>query len=91
MSQQLFRKEVFEAKRTSWLGGISLAQPIRLWFLTLVAVVAALAVALFLAFGTYTRRSTVVGQLVPSRGLATVLAPATGVVSHLDGGQPRYV
>lgn len=91
MSQQLFRKEVFEAKRTSWLGGISLAQPIRLWFLTLVGVVAALAVALFLAFGTYTRRSTVVGQLVPSRGLATVLAPATGVVSHLDASEGQRI
>jgi len=51
--------------------------------LTSAAVIAALAVALFLTFGTYTRRSTVVGQLVPSKGLATVLAPATGVVSRL--------
>jgi len=84
MSQELFRREVLEAKRTSWLGGISLAQPIRLWVLTATAIIAALAVALFLIFGSYTRRSTVVGQLVPSKGLATVLAPATGVISQLD-------
>ncbi|WP_410971330.1 HlyD family efflux transporter periplasmic adaptor subunit, partial [Salmonella sp. SAL04269] len=44
----------------------------------------ALAVVLFLTLGTYTRRSTVVGQLVPSKGLAAVLAPATGVVSHVN-------
>ena len=75
---------MLEAKRTSWLGGISLAQPIRLWVLTATAIIAALAVALFLIFGSYTRRSTVVGQLVPSKGLATVLAPATGVISQLD-------
>ncbi|TWH09279.1 membrane fusion protein, partial [Pseudoxanthomonas taiwanensis J19] len=31
----------------------------------------ALAVILFLLFGTYTRRSPVVGQLVPSAGMAT--------------------
>lgn len=91
MSQQLFRKEVLESKRSGWLGGISLAQPIRLWVLTSAAVVAALSVALFLMFGTYTRRSTVVGQLVPSKGLATVLAPATGVVSRLDVSEGQRI
>ncbi len=84
MSQELFRKEVLEAKRTSWLGGISLAQPVRLWVLTATAVVGALIVVLFLTFGTYTRRSRVVGQLVPSNGLATILAPTTGVVTRVD-------
>ncbi|GHA74990.1 HlyD family secretion protein [Cognatilysobacter bugurensis] len=86
---QLFRKEALEAKRTSWLGGISLAQPVRFWVLTSAAVTVALAVGLFLVLATYTRRSRVVGQLVPSHGLATVLAPATGVVSRLhvpEGG-----
>ena len=73
-----------DAKRSGWLGGISLAQPLHLWWLTLGAALAALVVGLFLTFGTYTRRSTVAGQLVPSMGLATVLAPATGVVGRID-------
>lgn len=84
MSQELFRKEALEARRTQWLGAISLAQPLRLWVLTLGAVLVALTVVLFLILGTYTRRSTVTGQLVPSKGLVTVLAPATGVISQLD-------
>lgn len=84
MSEELFRKEALEARRTQWLGDISLAQPLRLWVLTLAASLVALAVVLFLILGTYTRRSTVTGQLVPSKGLVTVLAPATGVVSQLD-------
>lgn len=91
MSQELFRREVLEAKRTSWLGGISLAQPIRLWVLSSVAIATALAVALFLTLGTYTRRSTVAGQLVPSKGLAAVLAPATGVVSQLNVSEGERV
>jgi len=37
----------------------------------------------FLLFGQYTRRSHVTGQLVPSAGLITVMAPTTGVVSRL--------
>ena len=84
MSTPLFRPEVLAAKRTGWLGGVSLAQPIRLWVLTALAAAAALAVILFLVIGTYTRRSRVVGQLVPVQGMATVLAPATGVVTRVD-------
>ncbi|MBS0214732.1 MAG: HlyD family efflux transporter periplasmic adaptor subunit [Proteobacteria bacterium] len=84
MSQGLFRKEVLDAKRASWLGGISLAQPLSLWVLTVFSAAAASAIILFLILGSYTRRERVTGQLVPSRGLATVLAPATGVVSAVD-------
>lgn len=75
---------MLDAKRTSWLGGVSLAQPMRLWWMTAMATTAAVVVALFLTFGTYTRRSSVVGHLVPAQGLAAVLAPATGVVSRVD-------
>lgn len=84
MTQELFRKEAIEARRTSWLGAISLAQPVRSGVLAVAAAAAALAVGLFLTFGTYTRRSTVAGRLVPTQGLATVLAPATGVVASVD-------
>ncbi len=91
MPEGLFRKEVLEAKRTSWLGGISLAQPPSLWILTGFAAVAALAVVLFLVFGNYTHRERVTGQLVPSRGLATVLAPVAGVVSVMDVSEGVFV
>lgn len=91
MTQPLFRPEVLEAKRGSWLGGISLAQPLRLWVLTLAAVVAAITIILFVTMGTYTRRSTVTGQLVPSQGLAIVLAPATGVIARLDAQEGSRV
>ncbi|HHW4680737.1 MAG TPA: HlyD family efflux transporter periplasmic adaptor subunit, partial [Xylella taiwanensis] len=81
--KDLFRKEILEAKRTSWLGGISLIQPIKAWLLVLASSIMALLVVLFLCLGTYTRRSSVTGQLVPSQGLVTVVAPATGMVSQI--------
>lgn len=84
MTKELFRKEVFEARRTGWLGTISLTQPIPVWALTAFAATAAALVVLFLVFGTYTRRSSVVGQLVPVQGMSTVLAPATGVVTRVE-------
>ncbi|WP_449448453.1 HlyD family secretion protein [Thermomonas brevis] len=91
MSESLFRREALEAKRGSWLGGISLAQSLPLWVMTAFATGAALVVGLFLTLGSYTRRSTVVGQLVPTKGLATVLAPATGVVTELDSAEGMQV
>ena len=99
MSEGLFRREALDARRSSWLGGIQLAQPVRLWMLTLGAAIAASAVILFLVLGTYTRRSTVTGHLVPTRGLSTVVAPARGVVGSVEvqegdrvrAGQPLAV
>lgn len=83
MPDDLFRTEVLEARRDGWLGAISLAQPLGLWILTAFSSASALLVVLYLLFGTYTRRSTVEGNLVPTMGLSTVLAPAAGVVSQL--------
>ena len=91
MTQGLFRAEVLTARRTSWLGGISLAQPLRLWVLTWAAVAAAAVIIAFVTFGTYTRRSTVPGQLVPTQGLAAVLAPANGVVSQVNAPEGARV
>jgi membrane fusion protein len=87
MSQELFRREVLEAQRGSWLGSVSLAQPLQVWVLTAAAIALAALVVLYLVLGSYTRRSTVPGQLVPSLGLATVLAPVTGVVSELSAAE----
>jgi len=79
----LFRKEVLESRRDQWLGGISLVQPVRGWILAGFAISAALLVLAFLFWGEYTRRSRVTGQLVPSAGLVTVMAPAVGVIDKL--------
>jgi membrane fusion protein len=83
MSNPLFRHEVLSARRQSWLGGISLAQPLRWWVLTSVAGVMAATVICLLVFGTYTRRSSVQGTLVPNLGLSSVVAPSNGVVARL--------
>ena len=87
----LFRSEVLEAKRSGWLGGIALSQPLSLRLLGAAAVLSALAVVLFLILGSYTRRSRVEGALVPVEGLATVVAPATGVMTAIDAGEGAAV
>ena len=91
MDRSLFRREVLEARRAHWLGSASLSQPAPLWLLTLAAAISALAIAIFLIFGTYTRRSTTVGHLAPVQGLAAILSPATGVVGHLYTREGQHV
>lgn len=83
MGEPLFRPEVIEARRKGWLGGISLAQPLRLWVLAVSVTAAAVAIGIFLAMGEYTRRSRVQGQLVPDLGVATVVAPGPGIVDRI--------
>lgn len=91
MTSPLFRQEALEAKKGGWLGRISLAQPISLWLMAVFAGLAALTVVAFLILGNYSRRSTVVGQLVPTRGVSIILAPATGVLSQLDTAEGAHV
>ncbi|MCR6686681.1 MAG: HlyD family secretion protein [Pseudoxanthomonas sp.] len=84
MTGPLFRREALEARKGSWLGGISLSRPLGMWVMTGFAAAMSVLVIAVLAFGEYTRRSKVTGQLVPSLGLATVTAPTSGVVAHLS-------
>lgn len=88
---ELFRREVLEAKKGSWLGDISLSQPVRLWVLSCFGTMAAVAVLSFVVFGEYSRRSRVSGELVPDLGVSTVVAPAAGVVAALEVDEGDHV
>lgn len=87
----LFRSEVVEAKRGSWLGSISLVQPVRLWMLAIAAGLSACLIVGFLTLGEYTRRSRVTGELVPDLGLSTVIAPSSGLISVLHAEEGEHV
>jgi membrane fusion protein len=79
----LFRREAVEAQASHKLGEISLAQPLRYWILAGLAVLVAVMLILALVLGRYSRRTAVVGRLVPDLGLSTLLAPTDGVVGRL--------
>jgi membrane fusion protein len=79
-TQRLFRDEALAAQRTQLLGQIVLTPRISTLWLSLVAAALALAVVLFLALGSHTRRVTVTGQLMPAGGLIRVHTPQAGVV-----------
>jgi membrane fusion protein len=76
----LFRDEALAAQKAVWFGNILLIRPLSFTFLTLFAVALALIVCAFLAWGSYTKHSTISGQLVPNTGLIKVYAPQSGII-----------
>jgi membrane fusion protein len=77
---KLFRDAVLKARSARSLGQIILTPHAKTTWLVLIAAVLGVLVVLFLTYGTYTRRATVTGQLVPSAGVIRVHTPQTGVV-----------
>lgn len=76
----MFRQEALDAQHAGALGEIVLIRPVSFTFLTLLAAAMALLVVGFFLFGSYTKRSTVSGQLVPASGQVKVHAPQAGIV-----------
>ncbi len=83
MTQPLIRPEVFAARRQQWLGEARVGLPSLAGGLIVLAVLSALVLLLLLTFGSYTRRASVVGEIVPAAGLLRMDAQAAGVVSAL--------
>ena len=85
----LFRTEALEAQQVQWLGSIVLIRPVSFAFLTAFATLLASIVIIFFIWGSYTKRSTIAGQLLPSSGQIKVYAPQQGRVleSFIQEGQ----
>jgi membrane fusion protein len=85
----LFRPAALNTRQTKWLGDILLIRPVSFAYLTTLAGILALIVVCFLVWGTYTKRSTISGQLIPDTGLVKVFVPQPGIVleSHVVEGQ----
>ena len=80
LRQGLFRCEALTAQRTPYHGEIILIRPVSSLVLTaFAAVITAGLLALFI-WGSYTRHSTLKGQIVSNRGLIKVYVPQFGVI-----------
>ncbi|WP_242107016.1 HlyD family secretion protein [Luteimonas aquatica] len=90
MTEDLFRREVLDARKEQWLGTVRLTSSRLGWPMAIVAAAAVLALLLVLAFGSYARKERVQGRLIPADGLPSVAAPAKGVVARVlvREGQP---
>ncbi|MEX1166423.1 MAG: HlyD family efflux transporter periplasmic adaptor subunit [Hydrogenophaga sp.] len=79
-TERLFRDEALDNQRTKLLGEIVLTPKLSAFWISVAALLLAMAVVAFVSLGSYTRRVTIGGQLVPEAGLIRVFTPQAGVV-----------
>lgn len=85
----IFRREALDNFRTEPFGQIVLIRPVSFAFLAAFFGLVALVLLLFFFFASYTKRTTVSGQLVPDLGLVQIHARQSGVIAekHVTEGQ----
>lgn len=96
MASTLFRQEAVEHQRTRLWGEVIVAQPLSTQLLTLLLLVILAATGCYLYWGTYSRKQTVTGYLLPDKGVVNINANRGGTVeqvlvkegSHVNAGQP---
>jgi multidrug efflux pump subunit AcrA (membrane-fusion protein) len=87
----LFRPEVITAQRRRVFGSVTLHQPARLIAFTAVAVIGMAVGTVYLSLGTFAKKETVVGWVVPQAGLVQITAMRGGMVAAVAVGQGDYV
>jgi membrane fusion protein len=85
----LFRADALNARQIKCFGDIVLVRPLSFLAFTTTAVAMALLLLGFMFFSSYTKRSTVSGQLIPDVGVLRVYAPQAGIVvaKHVREGK----
>lgn len=79
----LFRQEVLDHKRDTWLGEILLARPTSFGVLALLFLGIALGVLGYLVWGEYTKKARASGYLVPEQGLIKIYPQQSGAITIL--------
>lgn len=83
MPNSLFRKEALEANKTKSIGSVALYCPPYRWVIISLAGIVTLATILLCIFGTYTKRETMTGALIPEEGVMDIVAVTAGTVVDL--------
>lgn len=87
----LFRPAALEAQRASAYGEILLVRPVTLSCMAMIAAAIAVLLGLFFTFGSYTRRMTVDGVVVPDGGVVKIFARQLGVISKQNVQEGQHV
>ena len=83
MTKKLFRQEAIDAQREKFLGEATIARPLPMWGMTLLAVGAAGLMIAVAVWGQYTRRERVEGFLQLDVGAAKVSITDAGRIAEL--------
>lgn len=80
--QPFFRHEVLQAKQNQWTGKVLLTRPFSFMFFTWCAIGVAACIVAFLFWGSYTNKTTVEGQLLPTSGVVRVYPTEIGFIAE---------
>jgi membrane fusion protein len=78
--RHIFREESLDALQPRLQGEVILVPRMSTWWWCIVALAILAILISFVTLGSYTRRSTVAGHLVPVTGMIRVQTPQTGVI-----------
>ena len=78
--RNLFREESLDALQPRLQGEVILSPRMGYWWWCLLGLLVLAALGWFVSQGSYTRRSTVAGHLLPAAGMIRVQSPQTGVI-----------
>ncbi len=88
----LFRKQAIDEKQSRWTGEVSSIRPVQVWVPVLFLSVIALAMLVFLFFGSYLRKERVSGVIVAAEGVIRVRSVESAVIKAIpvrDGQEVR--
>ena len=89
MTVALFRQQALDEQKDRLFGDVIITQPMSFSLITGGISLIVMLIILILLLGTYARRETVVGYMVPDKGLVKIYAPLQGVLSkqYIQEGQ----
>lgn len=82
MTNKLFRDKAIDAQKSKWIGEVILIRPFSFTVLTIVVAIFTVLLVSFIFFGSYTKRTSVKGLLIPNTGLIRVYSAEGGTVSE---------
>lgn len=81
MNKKLFRDKAVDAQKSKWIGEVILISPFSFTVMTIGVAIFTIIIVLFLFLGSYTKKTTVQGQLMPDTGLIRVYAVDGGTIN----------
>jgi membrane fusion protein len=83
MALKLFRKQATQAQQQKLFGDVLLTQQKSFKVIYAFIALVSILIALFLVFGEYNRKETVIGHLVPDHGVVKVYASFSGIIDQI--------
>lgn len=84
MNESLFRKEALDSNKTKMVGSVALYCPPYRWLVIGIVALITVSISVFFVFGSYTKRETAAGELLPVGGILTVSPPVAGTVVNIS-------